>query len=88
MTREHWMRGMLMQADNFQHVDSGSERDANMRKALAGVLLAAKDGPWSRLASEVKSMTEGCEISVPEACENFPEVKRCGAWPECECVFK
>lgn len=78
---------MVALVDDFQHVDSGSDRDADMRRALAGVLLASRDRRWSRLASEEKSMHEANEIWVPEACENYPEVKRCRAWPQCGCVF-
>jgi len=53
VTREHWVRKMLELCDDFQHIDSGSERDANMRQALAGVLLAAQRGPWHAELAEL-----------------------------------
>ena len=70
MRRETWMRKVLTLVDDFQHIDSGSERDANMRSALARVLLAAQSGPWRAELIEVRLGGALPDVAPREAYES------------------
>lgn len=47
---------MLVLVDDFKHFDSDSDRDGDMREALARVLLAAQEGPWASTAPELAAI--------------------------------
>jgi len=83
---------MLMLIDEWPHIESDSERDANMRNALARVLSAGRVGPWRSEPAELPTPDPSDHAAVyerevaihKETCMSAPG--HCGICNEAELV--